>query len=195
MKQLKIKKDRFKCDVFKVIVNKRYTQKKISNKEFNGYVALIMLDSVTIPQTWNYNGDEIIFCDSGMKWLRILPINENFTIMAVMNDRDDIIAWYIDIIDGYGFDEDGIVYLNDLFLDLIVYPDGKIIIDDMDELEAALEQYEKTSCYIISFDIYINTIFKYLENFIEEILKTSSLPSSIIKFVFTIYENRYIIKD
>jgi len=140
MKNLKVKKDRFTCDLFKVIANKRYTQKKISNKKFNGYVALIILDSVTIPQKWNYNGEEIIFCDSGMKWLRILSKDENFTIMAVMNDRDDIIAWYIDIIDGYGFDEDGIIYVNDLFLDLIVYPDGEIIIDDMDELETALEQ-------------------------------------------------------
>jgi len=140
MKHLIIKQDRFTCDVFKVIANKRYTQKEISNKEFKGYVALIILDSVTIPQTWNYNGEEIIFCDSGMKWLRILPKHGNYTIMAVMNDRDDIIVWYIDIIDGYGLDEDGIVYVNDLFLDLIVYPDGKIIIDDMDELEAALDQ-------------------------------------------------------
>ncbi|HEY5563106.1 MAG TPA: DUF402 domain-containing protein [Clostridiaceae bacterium] len=171
MKQLTIKKDRFTCDVFKVIENKRYIQKKISNKEFNCYVALILLDSVTMPQTWNYNGEEIIFCDSGMKWLRILPENEDFTIMVVINGRDDMIAWYIDIIDGYGFDEDGIVYVNDLFLDLIVYPDGKIIIDDMDELEEALEQK------VISIDMYekaLNTSERLQENILYNILKLNN---------------------
>ena len=177
MKQLKIKKDRFTCDVFKVIENKRYTQKEISNKKFNCYVALIILDSVTIPQTWNYNGEEIIFCDSGMKWLRILPKNENFTIMAVMNDRDDIITWYIDIIDGYGFDEDGIIYVNDLFLDLIVYPDGKIIIDDMDELEAALDQK------VISIDMYekaLKTSKMLQENILCDISKLNDFCSQCL---------------
>lgn len=37
-----------------------------------------------------------------------------------------------------GMDVDGIPYFDDLYLDLVVYPDGTIKVDDMDELEEAL---------------------------------------------------------
>ena len=37
-----------------------------------------------------------------------------------------------------GIDADGIPYFDDLYLDLVVYPGGTIIVDDMDELEEAL---------------------------------------------------------
>lgn len=37
-------------------------------------------------------------------------------------------------------DPNGVPYFNDLCLDLIVYPDGTIVVDDMDELE---EHYPK----------------------------------------------------
>lgn len=36
--------------------------------------------------------------------------------------------------------EDGIPYFYDLYLDLVVYPDGMVITDDMDELEGALKK-------------------------------------------------------
>ena len=69
-----------------------------------------------------------------------------------------------------GTDEDVIPYFDDLYLDLVVYPNGTIIEDDMDELEEALlikdiseEQY----------DLAINTsillkegILKNIETFI-----------------------------
>mgnify|MGYP003311197489 CR=1 FL=1 len=35
-------------------------------------------------------------------------------------------------------DKDGVPYFYDLYLDLVVYPDGTIIEDDMDELHNAL---------------------------------------------------------
>lgn len=43
------------------------------------------------------------------------------------------------MIDSQGYDEDGVPYFYDLYLDLIVYPDGNIIVDDLDELQQALK--------------------------------------------------------
>ena len=45
---------------------------------------------------------------------------------------------YIDMIAGQGKDVDGIAYIDDLYLDLVAYPDGTVLEDDMDELEEAL---------------------------------------------------------
>ena len=41
-------------------------------------------------------------------------------------------------------DGDDIPYFYDLYLDLVVYPDGTIIEDDMDELQTALEKGDIT---------------------------------------------------
>lgn len=43
-----------------------------------------------------------------------------------------------------GVDVDGVPYFDDLYLDLVVYPDGTIIVDDMDELEEALSEKDIT---------------------------------------------------
>ena len=43
-----------------------------------------------------------------------------------------------------GIDVDGVPYFDDLYLDLVVYPDGTIIVDDMDELEEALSKKDIT---------------------------------------------------
>ena len=43
-----------------------------------------------------------------------------------------------------GMDVDGIPYFDDLYLDLVVYPDGTVKVDDMDELVEALSRKDIT---------------------------------------------------
>lgn len=54
----------------------------------------------------------------------------------------DILLWYIDMIAAQGTDTDGTPYFDNLYLDFVVYLDGTIIIDNMDELKAALYQHD-----------------------------------------------------
>ena len=61
-----------------------------------------------------------------------------------MNENDDILLWYIDMIAEQGIDADSIPYFDDLYLDLVVYPNGMIKVDDMDELEEALAEKDIT---------------------------------------------------
>lgn len=51
---------------------------------------------------------------------------------------------YIDILAEQGYDNDAVPYFYDLYLDLVVYPDGTIIEDDMDELQEALKTADIT---------------------------------------------------
>ena len=74
-----------------------------------------------------------------------------------MNEKDEIVVWYIDIINSQGYDEDGIPYIEDLYLDVVVYPDGKLIVDDMDELEKALQENDIKE---EQFDLAIKTSMK-----------------------------------
>ena len=62
----------------------------------------------------------------------------------MMDENGKVLLWYIDMTAKQGIDVDGVPYFDDLYLDLVVYPDGTIIVDDMDELEEALSKKDIT---------------------------------------------------
>lgn len=136
-----MKRRRFTYDEWDAsIPQKRFCQQRIDNPFFHGMVRLICMDKVEEPIRWNFQNDNILIGDDGMKWLALLPDKEYYVISALINRKDEIIMWYIDMIADSGLDEDGIVYYDDLYLDLVVYPDGNIYMDDMDELKEAFKQ-------------------------------------------------------
>ena len=133
MKRSKLSYNEWKC-----IKSKKLKGKQINSDFFKGYIGLIEIEEVSEKQIWKFNGEDITVCDNGLKWLSILPQDDFYCITAMMNADDEILLWYIDMTAAQGIDADAIPYFDDLYLDLVVYPDGTIIVDDMDELEAAL---------------------------------------------------------
>ena len=133
MKRSKLSYDEWKC-----IKSKKLKDKQVNTDFFKGYIGLIEIEEVSEKQIWKFNGEYIIVCDNGLKWLSILPQDDFYCVTTMMNANNEILLWYIDMIAAQGIDADGIPYFDDLYLDLVVYPDGTIIVDDMDELEAAL---------------------------------------------------------
>ena len=57
------------------------------------------------------------------------------------NEKNEIFEWYFDIAREIG-KENGIPYEDDLYLDVVVTPTGKIILLDEDELKDAYERLE-----------------------------------------------------
>ena len=149
-----MKRSRLSYDEWKCIVLKEVSGKKVCTDFFEGYIGLIDIKQVSEVQKWKFNGEDIVVCDAGLKWLSILPQNDFYCITAMMNEKEDIIVWYIDMIAGQGIDADGVPYFDDLYLDLVVYPNGEIIVDDMDELEEALRQKDITK---EQFNLAVNT--------------------------------------
>lgn len=133
----------YKCrityDEWKCITKKERIGKEINNAVFSGYIGLLNIIEVTETQIWKYNGEGITVCNNHYQWLTIMPKNDNYCITVMMNDKHEIQVCYIDMIDEQGYDIDNVPYFYDLYLDLVVYPDGTIIEDDMDELESALK--------------------------------------------------------
>lgn len=120
------------------ITSKELIIKNVVTDSFEGHISIIKIEEVTEPQIWRFNGEEIVTCDKGLKCLAILPKNDFYCITALMNAKEEILLWYIDMIANQGVDSDGVPYFDDLYLDLVVYPDGTIIEDDRNELEEAL---------------------------------------------------------
>ncbi len=86
-----------------------------------------------------------------------MPKNDYYCITVMMNDKCEIQVCYIDMIAEQGYDNDEVPYFYDLYLDLVVYPDGTIIEDDMDELQNALTTGDITQQ---QFDLALNTCNK-----------------------------------
>lgn len=144
MEGLELKKCRVTYDDWNCMQSKQFYGKNITTDFFEGYVGVIKIEKVSEPQIWKFNGEDTIVCDSGYQWLTILTKNDYYCITAMLNQKGEILVWYIDLIADQGFDEDGVPYYHDLYLDLIAYPDGTIIEDDMDELEEALSAKDIT---------------------------------------------------
>lgn len=89
----------------------------------------------------------------------------------MMNDKCEIQVCYMDIIAEQGYDNDGVPYFYDLYLDLVVYPDGTIIEDDMDELQNALKNSDITQQ---QFDLALNTCDKLKNGLLSDIIAFKS---------------------
>jgi len=60
----------------------------------------------------------------------------------MFNEEGKIVQWYIDMCLQHGVTENNIPYLDDLFLDIVVSPNGEIKLMDVHELENALRSGE-----------------------------------------------------
>lgn len=161
-----MKRSRLSYDEWKCIKAKKISGQTIDTDVFKGYIGLIEIEEVSEKQIWKFNGEDIVVCDKGLKWLSILPQNDYYCITAMMNEKSDILLWYIDMIVAQGIDVDGIPYFDDLYLDLVVYPNGTIKVDDMDELEDALTAKDITK---EQFDLAIRTSDQLREGLLSNI--------------------------
>jgi len=183
-RRMQLKRCRLSYDEWTCIKSKKLKGEQINTDFFEGYVGILEIDEVSQDQIWKFNGEDITVCDNGLKGVSILPRNDFYCITAMMNADDDILLWYIDMIAAQGIDADGVPYFDDLYLDLVVYPDGTIIVDDMDELEDALSKKDITQ---EQFELAINTseklkagLLRDISKFIEYTLKCKEMVGEIL---------------
>ena len=161
-----MKRSRLSYDEWKCIISKDIFGKTVNSELLNGYIGFMDIKGVSEIQTWKFNGEDIVVCDKGRKWLSILPRNDWYCITAMMDEDEKVLLWYIDMIASQGIDVDGVPYFDDLYLDLVVYPDGTIIVDDMDELEEALSKKDITQA---QFNLAIETSHRLQQGLLSDI--------------------------
>lgn len=129
--------------------------KNICNKDFCGDIALIKFNKMKEP----YIIKDINLCmaDENYKWLEFYDYNSKARLTAMYNDKNEIIEWYFDIARLIG-KENNLPYEDDLYLDVVVTPDGKTILLDEDELKMAVDRLEVTKedsdeAYKIAYEI------------------------------------------
>ncbi|MFC7370615.1 DUF402 domain-containing protein [Fictibacillus iocasae] len=121
------------------VTSKRYAQTFIDEDHFKGYITLIEVLGVTEPLYKRCGETEHCVIDEGYMVLQQFPHQEHHTVTTMFNEKGEVIQWYIDVCADTGV-KDGIPYMKDLYLDIVVLPSGEVIRLDADELEEAYEK-------------------------------------------------------
>ena len=115
----------------KDIAESNFKSKYYDEEDFKGNVALVEIKKVL--NEWRVDTEGRLILANGFNWLEMYPEGENYAITAAYDIEDKIVEWYIDMCKENGI-EDGMPYEDDLFLDVVIVPDGRINILDEDEL-------------------------------------------------------------
>ena len=113
--------------------------------EPKAYTALITFLPGTIESHFEHNGQKTCQAAAGHKEIVYLPLDMPWSMLTFYNFDNKPTGWYFDISRGNFVDEKGIPCIDDIFLDLLVFPDGQAITKDADELQEALDNNEITA--------------------------------------------------
>ena len=157
------------------------------SSDFKGYVGLLSIDEVSQKQVWDYKDEKITVCDSGYKWLTIMPEDDYYCITVMMDGEYNVKVSYIDMIDSQGIDEDGVPFFYDCYLDLVVYPDGYVKVDDRDELDEALENADINN---EQYNRALDTADKLVKEFLDDYDKFMDFVGRRLEFFKTHREDK-----
>ena len=113
-----------------------YKQVRIDEDFFKGYACFLKLQNIQKPLIVNNGKEEICIRDNGYEWIEVYPDNSKYAITIMFDDNNNLIEWYFDISKNVGI-ENGIPFEDDLYLDLIITPNGERLVVDEDELLSA----------------------------------------------------------
>ena len=120
-------------------IEDNYKLLKIEESFLDGYACLLRFSNIDEPLIVHNDYTNICIKDNNYIWIEVYPINGNYAITIMYDDKINLIEWYFDISKSVGLDN-GIPYEEDLYLDLIITPDGEKIVIDEDELLNAKEK-------------------------------------------------------
>ncbi|MEK4978171.1 DUF402 domain-containing protein [Bacillus sp. FSL K6-6540] len=120
------------------ILNKDFVCRFFDEVEFKGHITLITIHQVKEPLKTSIEDKEICIADNGYYWMQHFPSESNYCVTTMLNEKKEIIQWYFDMSKNIGISDQGVPFWDDLYLDVIVFPNGNLYIKDEDELEEAL---------------------------------------------------------
>lgn len=134
----------------KYAVKTKFKTKYYSEKQYKGHVSLLTIvePATNIQKEENFEKYNIPNGFKNCKWLEFYPENSNVALTVGYDNENRIFDYYFDIINDMGV-ENGNPYIEDLYLDVLMLPDGSLELLDEDELKQALlegditkEQYD-----------------------------------------------------
>lgn len=154
------------------VLEKDYKQMYFDNDDFKGYVCLLTAVKVREKLFITKHKKEYVLIDDGYFWLQFFPDNcKNVALSIALTKDGEIREWYFDIAKNTSLTDKGVPYIDDLYLDVVLTPDGEIELLDEDELQEALD---KNDINKEDFDLsykYANKVMKFLDGKVDYLTK------------------------
>ncbi len=125
---------------------------RMDTDDFHGLVSVVELKGGDYFFWEMPKAGKTPVCGKGMLWLQLIPDDQYRVITAKFLPPDrrvqgvkyskSVSLWYVDVIDGWGYDEDQVAYFMDQYLDVVFDVEGDVVIEDRDELDAAYQSGE-----------------------------------------------------
>ena len=162
------------------VKEKRYINKYFNNNDFKGNVSL--LEAVKVKEKLVVGENKVVILDDGFQWLEVYPEdNKNIALSVCINNKNEFLEWYFDIAKDSSLTEDGIPYIDDLYLDVILTPTGEIKLIDQEELQEAYDKKEITKeDFELAYKI-ANNLIKQINGKIKEIIEFTNKYFKLLK--------------
>lgn len=129
---------------WRLVLEKRFVVQRIDTPEYHGYVTLLHIDEIREPLYVLFEGQKVLIADRGYDWLQHFPDGAHYALLTAFDAQGELVQWYIDVVGCMGLDERGIPWYEDLYLDIVISPEGKALLLDVGELDEALRSDEVT---------------------------------------------------
>ena len=134
------RKDMRRSDWHRVL-KKTYCAQTCRYEGRYGIISLSVLQQLTAPLTISYDFGDLRIADCGYAWLQCALQDESFWITAMFDEKGHLIEVYLDITAGNDLSDPENPCFEDLYLDIVLLPDGAIWVLDRDELDEALQNH------------------------------------------------------
>lgn len=170
-----------------------YYQMDMDNEIFQGFVSVIMLTDGE-KFFWDFEeAGKVPVTGGGMVWLQLIPKGKKRLITAMLKPAEEgekdrsVSVWYVDVIEKYVYDSDGVAVYWDKYLDVMATVQGDIRIDDRDELDEAYHQNDLTK---VQYDEALDECDAIISEMFTDLKKTEENCLAILHEAMKMIENR-----
>lgn len=105
-----------------------------------GWIALIKMKKVAEPLYVHNCDKRLKVADDGYQWLHFMPDHADYVMTAMVDHHGNLIQIYFDMVWQTGYEQrNNTLWFDDLYLDVVLLPDGTWCLLDEDELAEARE--------------------------------------------------------
>ena len=151
----------------------KFAQKRIVEDYFKGYICKVNVDKVIKPIIAKTDKAEIVLLDDNYEWYMLYPDGEKYVVTIMYDDKNNLIEWYFDIAKELGI-KNGIPYEDDLYLDLVIKPDGTYEVLDESELKDALDKDLITKDDYDKAFLTVNKLINMYQNDLDSLLELTN---------------------
>lgn len=149
------------------ILKRTMHRRPISIDGHEGLAHILIMDEIREPLVKN----GITIVAQGMTWLQIALRDTRYWLTAMFDEDNRLVQIYFDIAVAVHFDDPAVPTFEDMYLDLLLYPDGHHKVLDEDELDQALKAGEITEEAARTARQDLEKLIRFLQDHAQEVMR------------------------